>query len=49
MKDGSVFERRYPVSVTEKALKDKNSVAFKLTALETDPDNMMKQVLGNGY
>ena len=23
MKDGSVFERRYPVSVTEKALKDK--------------------------
>ena len=47
MKDGSVFERRYPVSVTEKALKDKNSVAFKLTALETDPDNMMKQVLGN--
>ena len=49
MKDGSVFERRYPVSVTEEALKDKNSVAFKLTALETDPDNMMKQVLGNGY
>ena len=29
MKDGSVFERRYPVSVTEEALKDKNSVAFK--------------------
>lgn len=28
MKDGSVFERRYPVSVTEKALKDKNSVAL---------------------
>ena len=49
MMDGAVFERRYPVSVTEKALKDKNSVAFKLTALETDPDNMMKQVHGNGY
>ena len=49
MKDGSMFERRYPVSVTDAALKDKNSVAYKLSALETDPDNMMKQVLGNGY
>lgn len=49
MKDGSVFERRYPVSVTDAALKDKNSVAYKLAAFETDPDNMMKQILGNGY
>lgn len=49
MKDGSVFERRYPVSVTDAALKDKNSVAYKLAAYEKKQDNMMKQILGNGY
>lgn len=49
MKDGSMFERRYPVSVTDTALKDKKSVAYKLAALEADQDNLMKQVLGDGY
>ena len=44
-----MFERRYPVSVTDTALKDKKSVAYKLAALEADQDNLMKQVLGDGY
>lgn len=46
MKDGSMFERRYPVAVTKEAVADSDSPAAKILVWERDTENLKQYVLG---
>lgn len=49
MKDGSVFERRYPVAVKETQLADETSVASRILSMEREPERLLTQLFGRGY
>lgn len=49
LKDGSSFERRYPVAITEEYLNDTDSPAARILAWEREIDNLKEQILGKGY
>lgn len=49
LKDGSVFERRYPMPLTEPYVKDETSATGKLLAWERRPENLKREILGFGY
>ena len=46
LKDGTTFERRYPIPITEEYLTDNTTPAAKILAWESEPDNLKKQILG---
>lgn len=49
LKDGSTFERRYPVAVTEEYANDETSPVSRILAWERNTENLKEQVLGTGY
>lgn len=49
LKDGSVFERRYPLPIGEEYLKDASSPTARILAMEKEPELIKKQILGRNY
>lgn len=49
LKDGSMFERRYPIPVTEEYVENENSPAAKILAWERKPENLKSYILGTNY
>lgn len=49
LKDGSVFERRYPMPITEEYLADATSATSQLLAWERDEHNLKEYILGMDY
>ena len=49
LKDGSMFERRYPIPVTEEYVENETSPAAKILAWERKPENLKSYILGTNY
>lgn len=49
LRDGTVFERRYPMPLTEEYLADKNSATSVILEWESQPENLKQQLLGIDY
>lgn len=49
LKDGTTFERQYPVAVTEEYQKDETSPVSRILAWERDTENLTKEILGSNY
>lgn len=49
LKDGSTFERRYPIAITEEYLADATSPASRILAWESEPENLKRNLLGMNY
>lgn len=49
LKDGSMFERRYPIPVTEEYVKNEASPVAKILAWESKPENLKCYILGTNY
>lgn len=49
MKDGSTFERRYPLPITDEYVKDATSPTAKILAWESETENIEKNIFGVGH
>lgn len=49
LKDGSVFERRYPLPVTEEYLENETSATARILAWEKETENLKCYILGKNY
>lgn len=49
LKDGSTFERRYPLPVTEEYVTDESTPTAQILAWESETENLKKHILGMNY
>lgn len=49
LKDGSVFERRYALPVTDEYVEDTGSPTARILEWERDPEKLKEQILGRNY
>lgn len=49
LKDGTTFERRYPIAITEEYANDAESPVSRILAWEREPENLKENIFGTGY
>ncbi len=49
LKDGTTFERRYPVAITEEYTNSADSPVSRILAWEREPENLKENIFGTGY
>lgn len=49
LKNGAMFERRYPIPITEEYTADETTPAAKILAWESEPENLKRNILGMNY